>query len=80
MFGICRDAEPAGTLIVTEKATACAPGVMVVIAEPVDEAKEQVAPVGSVLCKHESVIGCPGTPVFAFNRSEYVADPPGEMV
>lgn len=80
MFGICKDAEPVGTLTVSAKGTACAPGVIVVMGDPDDEAKEQVAPCGIVLCKHESVIGCPGAPVPSFNTSEYVADPPGEMV
>ena len=39
-----------------------------------------VAPVGNVLCWHESVIAFFGLPVLALSASEKVAVPPGETV
>ena len=80
MVGIPKATEPDGTLTVSENGTPCARGVMVVMGAPDAEANEQAPPGGSVACEHESLIGCPGAPVFAFNRREYVADAPGETV
>src|SRR5208337_4732494 len=79
-FCFSRDAELEGTVMVSENGTAWAPGVTVVIGEPDEEKKPQVALGGNELCKQESVIGCPGAPVFAFNDREYVAVPPGDVV
>ena len=80
MVGIAKATEPDGTLTVSENGTACAPGVMVVMGAPAVEANEQAPPGGSVAGEQESLMGCPGAPVFAFNRRVYVADAPGETV
>ena len=74
LFRFSSDAELAGTAMVSEKATACGPGVIFA------GLNVQVAFGGNVVCGQESVIGLPGAPVFSLSRSEYVAVPPGEMV
>ena len=60
----CNDAELEGTVTASENGTELPPGVMVA------GVKRQVAPDGSELCAHESVMGWCGLPVFAFRDSE----------
>src|SRR5579871_4704322 len=63
--GLAREsAAPAGTLTFSANGTAAAPGVIVA------GVKAHIAPSGRELCKQESVIGCRGLPVLAFNESE----------
>lgn len=60
--------------MVSVKGTAKGPGVIV------DGEKLQVAFEGNELCRHDSVIGYFGLPVFLFNSIAKVALPPGDVV
>jgi hypothetical protein len=62
--GFRKDAVPDGTLTVSVNGTALLAGVIIV------GEKAQLEPGGRVLFTQDRVIGCFGSPVFAFNRSE----------